>query len=366
MTLPEPPNDDQMLVDDLVSVLLPIVGAPPPPFELDALQGDASSRRYFRLRFANAVREPIIAMRLPIEALKSDEIGDSTETELPFLQIASLLERANIPVPKVLGHDLAKRLVLLEDLGDTTLESKLRQTPRSEWREIYRSAVELLAAMHQSSSSFSATSLPNRRRFEESLLRWELDHFAEWGLEPDRAPLDETQYANIRNEFDALALSIAKLPTGFVHRDYQSKNIMIDHLGAYRIIDFQDAFTGPRVYDLVALLCDSYVALDLEFQREMIGVYANARRIDAAELESEFWLVALQRKLKDAGRFVFIDRVRGNPRFLQWYPQSIVYVGRALNQVGGNPQLRKALSERIEGFAQEVSVPRAQTGRFRE
>jgi aminoglycoside/choline kinase family phosphotransferase len=109
----------------------------------------------------------------------------------------------------------------------------------------------------------------------------------------------------------------------------------------------------------VALLCDSYVALDLALQESMIERYAALRRIELGALRREFWLVALHRKLKDAGRFVFIDRVRKNPDFLQWYPQSLVYVARAIDQVPGFAALGGLLRAAIPGYPDAVSVPRS-------
>jgi aminoglycoside/choline kinase family phosphotransferase len=111
------------------------------------------------------------------------------------------------------------------------------------------------------------------------------------------------------------------------------------------------------VYDLVALLCDSYVSLDLGLQESMIDRYAALRRIPAEELRREFWLVTLHRKLKDAGRFIYIDRVRKNPDFLQWYPQSLVYVGRALAQNGEFESLSATLGRAIPGFPDSARKP---------
>jgi aminoglycoside/choline kinase family phosphotransferase len=147
------------------------------------------------------------------------------------------------------------------------------------------------------------------------------------------------------------------MPYGFVHRDYQSKNLMVGPTGGLTLIDFQDALLGPRAYDLVALLCDSYVSLDVELQESMIERYAALRRIDLATLRLEFWHVALHRKLKDAGRFIYIDRVRKNPDFLQWFPQSLVYVGRALGQAPGFEALDRLLREAIPGFPDAVPQP---------
>jgi hypothetical protein len=89
----------------------------------------------------------------------------------------------------------------------------------------------------------------------------------------------------------------------------------------------------------------------------MIERYAALRRIDPDLLRREFWHVALHRKLKDAGRFVYIDRVRKNPDFLQWYPQSLVYVGRAMAQLDGFGALRALLAATIPGFPEAALKP---------
>jgi aminoglycoside/choline kinase family phosphotransferase len=98
-------------------------------------------------------------------------------------------------------------------------------------------------------------------------------------------------------------------------------------------IDFQDALLGPRVYDLVALLNDSYQEFDRAFVEARLDDYTIAAGLpeDARErLGLEFDLVTVQRKLKDAGRFVFIDRQKGNPSFLKFVTPTIKKVNAAL------------------------------------
>src|SRR5262249_984311 len=112
---------------------------------------------------------------------------------------------------------------------------------------------------------------------------------------------------------------------GFVHRDYQSRNLMVREgaSGAELVwIDFQDALLGPRVYDLVALLNDSYQTFDRGFVEARLDDFARTSGLDEAArvaLGREFDVVTVQRKLKDAGRFVFIDRVKKNPAFLPYF-----------------------------------------------
>lgn len=350
-----------MTLPNLDEALEELYGLPVPSIELIKLRGDASTRSYYRVRVSDAPAsspKSLIVMQLPEDAFGSDEGGKAAGSErLPFLEVAELLEAKGLPVPGVYVEDLANGIILLEDLGDLTFEQNLRRTPRADWQRLYGDAVDLLADLHERCADLPAASIVSRRSFDRELLDWELDHFQEWGLEAPFGVLDEAQTATLHDAFSRIATAIEAMPSGFVHRDYQSKNLMVGPDDALTLIDFQDALRGPRVYDLVALLCDSYVSLDLELQESLIDRYAALRRIDPAELRREFWLVTLHRKLKDAGRFIFIDRVRENPDFLQWYPQSLVYVGRATAQTPGFQGLARLLGQAIPGFPDAVSKP---------
>jgi aminoglycoside/choline kinase family phosphotransferase len=336
-------------------------------FSLTKLKGDASTRSYYRIEVAghqaNAEQpRSCIAMRLPENPLgTSDErSGGETLVELPFVDVQRMLDRRGIPVPRVYVDDTAGRVLLLEDLSDETFEQRLLRTPRERWHELYAQAVDLLARMHRACANGEPhESIAFRRSFERELLRWELDHFREHGLEALSGTLPADERALLDREFDALTDRIASLPRGFVHRDYQSRNLMWSDGSRLTVIDFQDALQGPAVYDLVALLCDSYVDLDLALQGAMIARYAQAMALEPAaaeQLRIGFWCVAAQRKLKDAGRFVFIDRVRGNPDFLRWYPQSLVYAGRAL-RTSGYPELFRLIERHLPGFPDRSDVP---------
>jgi aminoglycoside/choline kinase family phosphotransferase len=341
--------------------LVDLYGAPPPTVELVKLRGDASTRSYYRASIEGAessLPTSVIIMQLPEDGFGSDEGGTQPQTaRLPFLEVAELLSSRGLPTPTVYATDLESGVVLLEDLGDVTLHEALESTPASEWPDLYARAVDLLAELHERCETLPEASIVSQRRFDRELLDWELDHFREWGLEALFGELPSADRATLQESFERIADAIEEMPCGFVHRDYQSKNLMVRPNGALAVIDFQDALVGPRVYDLVALLCDSYVALDVALQESMIDRYAAVRHIERTALHREFWWVTLHRKLKDAGRFVFIDRVRGNPDFLQWFPQSLVYVGRAADRVAEMRPLGVLLRSLIPGFPDAVSKP---------
>jgi aminoglycoside/choline kinase family phosphotransferase len=364
---------------DLLPALHRLFGPTLPPLSLSKLRGDASTRSYYRIERSDGIapHRSLIAMRLPEDARKPDEISNAAPSagppELPFIDVQRMLAARGLPVPAVLVDDTAGRILLLEDLGDETFEARLRTQPQTEWRARYAEAALLLARMHTACDAQKPEeSIAFRRTFDRTLLRSELDHFREWGLEAPHGPLAAHDRHTLDACFDRICDRILALPQGFVHRDYQSRNLMWAPRGpggasVLTIIDFQDALYGPQAYDLVALLNDSYVVLDAELQRVTVLSYANARGFSAAQTEAlltGFQLVAVQRKLKDAGRFVFIDRVRGNPSFLVHYPQSLRYAGRALCATG-EAELEALLTRLVPGFPDATSVPQLATGSAR-
>src|SRR5207247_737864 len=227
-----------------------IVGAQP-------LFGDASSRRYVRLHLAGGGAPPTaVAMLLGADRfpLGSDEIGERALTkDLPFVDVGRYLAARGFAVP-LIHHDASATdsLLLLEDLGDTTLWAAASARP-ADARPLFAAAVELLA-----------------EPFEQ------------------RAPV-------------------------LVHRDFMAWNLHVQD-GRLRLLDFQDALLGPDAYDLAALLTDrttgTLVAPDLE--RELIAHFRAARAAAAlpvdGDLAARYRLCALHRALKVMGRFYYLER----------------------------------------------------------
>lgn len=328
-----------------------------PAYTIEPLFGQASARRYYRLK---AEGSSFLIMQLPPDPLKSEEASDDgVASELPFLSVGSLLRARGVRVPEVLAHDVGGGLLLLEDLGDERFEDRLLARPE-EREALYGEAVDALAEMHSACADLPEGSLPTTRHFDEALFRRELDEFREFGLEALHGPLTEGERERFEGSVDSLVHSLVAAKTGFVHRDFQSRNLMWrgDELV---VIDFQDAMTGPVPYDLVALLCDSYVDVPRSLQDAMIERYLQRTGISGAAADNfrhTFWRLAVQRKLKDAGRFVSIARVRNNPSFLPHVPQSLEYVGRALQVLGSElADLEGLLRAKIPGFPEDVSIP---------
>jgi aminoglycoside/choline kinase family phosphotransferase len=312
------------------------------PFGIEEIVGGASTRRFFRVTAAD--QRSAVAMYVP---LPSQELSKAKETgrRWPFLEVRDLLAENAIRVPRLLAESCDAGWLLVEDLGDT-LAQHLDHSPQDR-PALYQRAVRDLACAQRALASLPEHSIVRQRAFDVDLLRWEMDHFREWALEARGIVLDPTQRAVFAEAAEYLATTIASWPRGFVHRDYQSRNLMVvrKENGAHDLgwIDFQDAMLGPRVYDLVALLGDSYQTFDRAFIDSRLNEFCRELNLDEAaeaELGRQFDMVTVQRKLKDAGRFVFIERKNGNQSFLKFIAPTIAKARASLARLADDPELR--------------------------
>jgi aminoglycoside/choline kinase family phosphotransferase len=320
---------------------------PGAPLVCEPMPGGASTRRYFRVKLP-AGSPGAVAMFVP-DGAKAEEVGKDGATRgarWPFLEVRDLLSARGIDVPALHAEDAARGWVLLEDLGDDTLANVLVGHPERR-DELYVRAVGDLVRAQAALGVLPEASIVGSRAFDAELLSWEIHHFREWALEARGVALSSEDRTLFDRIAERLARTIAGWPRSFVHRDYQSRNLMVRADGRLCWIDFQDALLGPRVYDLVALLNDSYQVFEPSFVEARIDDYARASSPGAAARQSigrEFDLVTLQRKLKDAGRFVFIDRVKGNSTFLKFVEPTIAKVRASLSRLQDDAEMR-ALSD---------------------
>ncbi len=321
-----------------------VAGLPPAAFSSTRLKGDASSRSYYRV--ARPGGPSYVAMVLPADPGRSEEASHGAPAaELPFLDVHRYLASQRVPVPAIHRVDLDAGVLILEDLGDVTLEAALGHGGDATRDRLYGEAVDLLADLRLRAEAHAEGSIAFGRAFDERLLRWEWDHYLEYGLVARTGHRPAGAEAKLLGDAgDRICRAIAALPRGFTHRDYQSRNLMVTPRGLV-VLDFQDALLGPRQYDLVALLRDSYVELPEPLVDSLLRRYLD--RVGSAEsfesFRRAFDLVTVQRKLKDGGRFEFIDRVKGNPSFLPHVPLSFRYVARALQRLPEERPLLEAL-----------------------
>lgn len=306
------------------------------PYDLmvHRMGGDASDRSYFRLTYGIfGESRSLVMMKLADTGpfIKSEEVAlyhDETG-ELPFLNIHRFLESVGLPVPRVLHADVPGRVLLLEDLGDTLLlEVAMTQPERA--RKLYERAIDQLVYLQtEGTDRLTDDCMVTRQNYSAEMLLWEFHHFLEYGIEARHGPVPTAEKAALEALFGQWAEHLAALPRVFVHRDYHARNLMIAN-DRVVTIDFQDAVLGPATYDLASLLRDSYFDLGWPLVQQLVDYYCDAwerRRgpLDREAFTTNLWVTALQRNLKAAGRFVFIERVKGKPGYERDIPRTLSY-----------------------------------------
>ena len=355
---------------------------------LDRRGGHASLRIYWRIelpapssarsfpRGDRVLRALVLPQAGPPSGAKAAPSNPRDDADAwPFVNVQRYLRRAGLAVPDVDHVDLERGVLLIEDLGEETFEDALLATtgldvkkqeePPGPLRgeaafQLYREVLDVVLKLHRAArrslanASFgeAAQCVAFERSFDRDLVRWELDHYLEWGLQARLGEeAVEPHEQALADAFDRLTDELLALPQSLALRDLQSRNIM-RKAGRWYLIDFQDALLGPFVYDLVALLRDSYVVLDDALVDDLLDYYveAGARAElpwcdDADAVKRAFHLQTVQRKLKDAGRFIFVEREKGKAEFLPYYEPSVQYAQRALDELPDFTDLRDTLRE---------------------
>ena len=280
---------------------------------LTVVAGDASNRRYFRLRLAG--QSYVLAHAPPV-----------TEKNEAFLAVREVLARAGVKVPALYAADMQRGYLLLEDLGDQVL---LPELDAGSVDNHYHSALGVLREI-----AAVDTDQLDMPVYDQGLLAEELSRFPVWfvqellGYSPDEEERDM-----LRRLFASLIDSALEQPRVLVHRDFHSRNLMLQEGGQLAVIDFQDAVVGPITYDLVSLLRDCYIqwppgqVCDWALQqRDALHTQGFMPEVDDARFLRWFDWMGLQRHIKVLGTFARLYLRDGKSAYLDDLPLVVHYV----------------------------------------
>ncbi len=242
------------------------------------------------------------------------------------------LEEVGVPVPRIERVFPEHGAVLLEDLGDTTLQMALDRNPSIDRTVLYQEAIQIIALLQERGTrDLPSGAVARQSALDEAKFLWELEHFYEHFVLGHRqarpAPEEKLLFSSF---FCWLAASLDPAPRYLCHRDFQSRNLMLTP-GGLRVIDYQDARMGPASYDLASLLRDSSLDLEEGFREEGIRYFLSRRReLPPEEFREEFGKQALQRNIKDLGTFGRQVHLLGNEGYRQYIPRTVRMVREAM------------------------------------
>ncbi len=285
------------------------------------LTPDGSLRRFCRMQHQNGKKAVAIAPP-PDDAM--DVIGLGLREAISGWHIGRHLLTCKAPVPKLYGFDEQSGLLVCEDLGNQRLHDLVQQQGKrtEQVMHLYRQTVTELARMQvQGCAGFDVAWCWDTPQYDRTLmLERESGYFLQ-ALCQDFLQLDIDK-EKITLDFQALADKASRAQASFfLHRDFQSRNIMV-HQDQVYFIDYQAGRLGPLAYDLASLLIDPYAALPASVQEDLLDHYFTALTsllpYDREQFQQEYLVLALQRNLQILGAFAFLSQQRKKPFFRQY------------------------------------------------
>ncbi len=321
-------------------------------------QGDASPRRYARLM--RPAPQPLSAIvmdapRMPDgppirDGLPYSRIAHLAEDVRPFVAVANALSAAGISTPHIDAHDLARGLLVVEDLGTGVFGDELRRG--ADQPALWQAAVDVLAHLRGVPLP-PALPLPDGTSYslppyDASALAIETELIVDWyWLASKGSPIPADARAEFTGLWAPILARLADLPRRWVLRDYHSPNLIwrperkgLENVG---VIDFQDALAGPAEYDLVSLLQDARLDVPPELEARLLTHYCaavtgtEAGGFDREAFAFAYAALGAQRNTKIAGIFTRLARRDGKPQYLAHLPRIWRYLARDL----AHPELAK-------------------------
>jgi len=306
-----------------------------PDAAVEPLTGDASARRFFRLRTVGGATRVVM------------DYGERFTGETGDQRANRIFEAAALRVARILAVEPDPGCLILEDLGDLTLDRAVAGASPAERALLYDAAVDLAAEIRVEGTR--ALRHAERERWpalDSRRFRFEMDYFLEHYARgfASRSFLPSKLERLLHELADRAADTT---PRVLCHRDFHSRNLMVLADGSLAMVDIQDARWGPDTYDVASLLRDGYVDLEEDEVGRLLERYRRALpdAPSAETLRSRFDVVAAQRMIKALGTFGYQVGRLGRERYRGAIPRTLERLRRLLPASPETAGLASALDE---------------------
>ena len=273
---------------------------------IDALPGDASTRRYYRVKQnghgamlmdqpqnSEAPASPPTATPEERQALGYNATARLAGADCErFIATANFLRSRGLAAPRIYADDTEQGFVLLEDFGDDLYADVLGKGVKED--DLYRAAIDAIAQLHADPAPPRLSTSAALYDYDLTACLAETDLMTEWFMPLALGrPATQDEVTEHRGLWrDALGTIRSPEPV-FVHRDYHAQNLfwLPQREGAARVgmIDFQDALAGNRSYDVISLLEDARRDVSPELAAAMKAHYLTAMKEQGRALDGKSW-----------------------------------------------------------------------------
>ena len=325
------------------------------PANVQQIPGGGSNRTYFRLTDNDG--KSVVGV-----------IGTSRDEDHAFIYLTEHFNKRKLPVPKILAASDDQLRYLQTDLGSMLLfdavrggreaggrytlkeQELLKRTIRELPNIQIRGAVGLDFSNCYPQAEFDVDSvLFDLNYFKYCFLKATEIDFHELKLEADfrlfakdltmEGAGDRRQESGARSQESGVGSQ--EMVDCFLYRDFQARNVMLDHEGNPFFIDYQGGRKGPYYYDLASFLWQASAKYPHKLRRELVYEYYNSLKnyIEVPPVRhfvNRLSLFVLFRTLQVLGAYGFRGYFEQKKHFIESIPPAIQNLRELLGMVGGD------------------------------
>lgn len=320
--------DNRLPIEEFILSFLMRKGISADHLSCNPIAGDGSKRLFSRITHPD-VEQGFIAVE------NRPETDYQKKENFAYLMIGRHLHGKGLPLPEIFDYDLDNGWFILEDLGDVRLQDQVRRGGYSD--RLLEDIIELLFNMQVNGiKGFKKEWCCQTDTYDRFVMRrYEADYFRDSFL-TGYLGIKE-QWPELEGPFNHLSETASKAAGNyFMHRDFQSRNIMIDHDKA-GILDWQGGRVGPLGYDLASILIDPYIDIPQEGKKRLYTQYLSLLKGHdpslTGDFERYFPYLAIQRNLQILGAFSYLTKALGKTYFRDYIPVAAKSLSKMLDEL---------------------------------
>ncbi|MGM9705142.1 MAG: phosphotransferase [Prevotella sp.] len=235
------------------------------PVQTERLKASGSNREYYRFTDENG--DTVIGV-----------IGTSVDENHAFVYLTEHFNRRRLPVPKILAVSDDETRYLQTDLGTVSLFDALSGGRQSGGRYNQREKALLIDTIRQlpniqmrGARGLDWNNCYPQPEFNEETVLFDLNYFKYCFLKPSELDFHELK---LQADFRLFCKDlVAEKMDGFLYRDFQARNVMLDADNHPYFIDYQGGRKGPYYYDLASFLWQASAKYSPKLKRQLIAEY---------------------------------------------------------------------------------------------
>ena len=334
------------------------------PRNVAQIPGGGSNRTYYRLTDRDG--QSVVGV-----------IGTSRDEDHAFIYLTNHFSKRQLPVPKILAASDDQLRYLQTDLGSMSLFDAIRggreaggRYTLKEQKLLRRTIRELPNMQMRGAVGLDFSNCYPQAEFDVDSVLFDLNYFKYCFLKATEIDFHELK---LEADFRLMAKDLTSEPGDtFLYRDFQARNVMLDHDGNPWFIDYQGGRKGPYYYDVASFLWQASAKYPHKLRRELVYEYYNSLKnyIEVPPVRhfvNRLSLFVLFRTLQVLGAYGFRGYFEQKKHFIESIPPAIQnlrellasstqwhypYLMEILRQLTELPQFQQieAVASRADGY----------------